>query len=191
MTEQTPDDLVDAPDELTTLKARADLMGISYHPSIGLEKLRDKVNAATTSDEKLEEEEAPAQDGAQEVETEKQFHARLRRESNELIRVRVSCMNPEKKEWDGEIFTTGNSVVGTISKFVPFNNEEGWHIPRMIYQQMIQRQCQIWTSERDNRGNSIRKSKMIKEFAIEILPNLTIDELQELARRQALGKNID
>jgi hypothetical protein len=34
------------PDELTSLKARADLMGITYHPSIGVDKLREKVQAA-------------------------------------------------------------------------------------------------------------------------------------------------
>ena len=34
------------PDELTTLKGRADLLGIAYHPSIGVEKLREKVKAA-------------------------------------------------------------------------------------------------------------------------------------------------
>ena len=30
-------------DELTLLKERADLMGIKYHPSIGVDKLREKV----------------------------------------------------------------------------------------------------------------------------------------------------
>ena len=32
-------------DELTLLKERADLMGIKYHPSIGVDKLREKVNS--------------------------------------------------------------------------------------------------------------------------------------------------
>lgn len=183
------DDLVDLPDELTVLKARADLLGITYHPSIGLDKLRAKV-AGAVEDKPEEADPAVAGNNLPE-ESEGQTRARLRQEANELIRVRVSCMNPDKKEWDGEIFTTGNSVVGTFSKFVPFNNEEGWHIPRIIYQQLVQRQCQIWVAERDIRGNSIRKSKMIKEFSIEILPNLTADELHELARRQAMSKSVE
>ena len=45
MTEFDNDDALVVPDELTTLKARADLMGVTYHPNIGLEKLRAKVNA--------------------------------------------------------------------------------------------------------------------------------------------------
>lgn len=188
MTDMTNDDLGEIPDELTTLKSRADLLGITYHPSIGLEKLRDKINSAVTTDEPAVEAKAEV-DPAEE--TEGQMRTRMRQEANQLIRVRLSCMNPDKKDWDGEIFTTGNSVVGTFTKFVPFGNEEGWHIPRIIYQQLINRQCQVFTTERDTRGNSIRKSKMIKEFAIEVLPDLTSDELQELARRQALSRAID
>lgn len=189
MTDTVNDDLGELPDELTTLKARADLLGITYHPSIGLEKLRDKINNAVTKDEPVVAEAAAEEDP--EAETESQMRTRLRQEANKLIRVRLSCMNPDKKDWDGEIITTGNAVVGTFTKFVPFNNEEGWHIPQIIYQQLINRQCQIWTSDRDSRGNAIRKSKMIKEFSIEVLPDLTHDELQELARRQALSRAID
>ena len=49
---------LNAPDELSALKTRADAMGISYHPSIGLEKLRAKVNGAieTTTEEPTKEE---------------------------------------------------------------------------------------------------------------------------------------
>ncbi len=172
-------------DELTSLKARADLMGISYHPSIGVEKLREKLNAAIAP----KEEEAPVPAAGEETATQKR--ARLQREATELVRVRVSCMNPFKKEWEGEIITTGNSAVGTIKKYVPFNTEDGWHIPRMIYNQLVQRECQIFVTVRDSRGNTSRKGKMIKEFAIEVLPPLTTEELAELARRQAMAKSID
>lgn len=172
-------DLV-VPDELASLKSRADMLGIKYHPTISVEKLRDKVNAAASSEETVEEaqtepvEETPAQE-----------RARLKREANELIRIRVTCMNPNKKEWEGEMFTAGNSLVGSFTKYVPFNNDEGWHVPRIIYNQLVNRQCQIFTSIRDARGNTTRQGKLIKEFAIEVLPNLTPDELAELARRQA------
>ena len=75
-------------DELTTLKARADLLGISYHPSIGVEKLREKINAAVEP----KADEVPA--ASTESETPGQKRARLQREAAELVRVRVSCMNP-------------------------------------------------------------------------------------------------
>lgn len=184
MSEFENDDLPQV-DELTSLKARADLMGISYHPSIGVEKLREKINAAVTT---KSDEPAVVAEGS---ESESQMRVRLQREAAELVRVRVSCMNPFKKEWEGEIFTTGNSVVGTFKKYVPFNTEDGWHIPRIIYNQLVHRECQIFITVRDSRGNASRKGKLIKEFAVEVLPPLTTEELAELARRQAMAKSID
>ena len=180
------DDVLAMPDELTTLKQRADLLGISYHPSIGLEKLRDKVNAAVSS--QPEEAEHPVEP---QVESEAAKRLRLRNEAAALVRIRLTCMNPNKKEWDGEIITAGNAAVGTYKKFIPFHAEEGWHVPRIIYNQLIHRECPIFVTVTDANGNKVRKAKLIKEFAIEVLPNLTEEELAELARRQAMAKSID
>ena len=174
------------PDELTTLKARADLMGLDYHPSIGLDKLRAKVLAAQTPE--VAEVLAPVKEAA---ETENEMRLRKKREANELVRIRVTCMNPNKKEWDGEIFTAGNSLVGSFTKFVPFNSDEGWHVPRIILNQIQQRQAQIFITVRDARGNAKREGKLIKEFAVEIMPALTEEELKDLAIRQAMSKSID
>ena len=182
------EEVLEMPDELTALKARADLLGISYHPSIGLEKLRDKVNAAVSGDVPETKKEDPVQ---QEEETKHARLVRRRKEANELIRIRVTCMNPNKREWDGEIFTTGNSTLGTLKKYVPFNADEGWHVPRAIYNQIIERQCQIFVPKKDSRGNTTKEGKLIKEFAVEVLPNLTVEELEELARKQAMARSID
>lgn len=175
-------------EELAALKARADMMGISYHPSIGLEKLRDKVNAALT-DEPDAEPEAP--EVAQGEESDNERRTRLKREASRLVRVRVTCMNPAKAEWQGEIFSVGNSVVGSFTKYVPFNADDGWHIPEIIYKAMAERQCQVFYTVPDSRGNKVRKGKLIKEFAIEKLPPLTKEELADLAQRQAMSKSVD
>lgn len=184
------DEVISTQDELTALKERADLMGVKYHPSISLEKLREKVNAAVEGKDTEAAKDEPKPVAAH-VETDAERRARKRREANELVRIRVTCMNPAKKEWEGEIFTAGNSLVGSFTKFVPFNADEGWHVPRIIYNQIIQRQCQIFTTVRDSRGNSTRKGKLIKEFAVEVLPQLTTEELHDLAQRQAMAKSID
>lgn len=169
-------------DELEVLKARADKLGIKYHPSISLAKLKEKVSEGLADE--TPEEVITVKPGK---ETDVQLKARKRREANALIRIRVSCMNPNKKEWDGEIITTGNTNTGTIKKFVPFNSDEGYHVPHMIYEQLLQRQCQVFVTVKDNRGNKVRKGKLIKEFAIEVLPPLTEKELKELAQRQAMA----
>ena len=177
-------------DELTALKARADMMGLSYHPSIGLEKLRDKVNAAVEGTPETPDAEQSVEEAAVE-ETENQKRQRLKNDANRLIRVRVACMNPAKKEWEGEFFSAGNSIIGTMTKYVPFNAEDGWHVPNMILKMIQDRQCQVFYTVSDARGNKSRKGKLIKEFSVEVLPDLTPEELHDLAQRQAMGNNID
>jgi hypothetical protein len=181
-----PIDNLPVQDELAVLKARADALGISYHPSIGVEKLREKVNAALKEDEAPQK--APTADAK---ETESQRRNRLRQEASKLVRIRLTCMNPHKKEWQGEFITAGNSVVGTFTKYIPFNADEGWHVPHIIYEQLRDRECQVFVTVRDSRGNATRKGKTIKEFAIEVLPPLTEEELKDLAQRQAMAKSVD
>ena len=182
------DPTLEVPDELTALKARADLMGVSYHPNIKVDKLREKVNAAVFGEEAKPAAVEPKADVA---ETDGQRRQRKKKEANELVRVRVACMNPSKKEWEGEIFTVGNATIGSFTKFVPFNNEDGWHIPRVILEQMQARQCQVFVTKKDARGNPTRKGQLIKEFAIDVLSPLTKEELHDLAQRQAMAKTVD
>jgi hypothetical protein len=175
-------------DELSILKARADMLGINYHPNIGVEKLRDKVNAALR-DAPAPDDAATSEEPGAESRNDKLI--RLKAEAEKLIRIRLTCMNPMKKDWNGEIITVGNSGVGSMKKYIPFNNEEGWHVPNFIYLQLKDRQCQTFVTAKTQNGVTMRKSKMIKEFAIEVLPPLTKEELAELARRQAMSHAID
>ena len=171
-------------DQLTALKNRADTLGIKYHPSIGLDTLREKVNAALNEPKKEDEVEEVKQ------ETEAQRRARKKKEASALVRIRVTCMNPAKRELDGEIITAGNSLVGSFTKYVPYNADDGWHVPYIIYKQLLNRECQVFVSEKDDRGNRVRKGRLIREFAIEVLPPLSQDELHDLAQRQAMSKSV-
>lgn len=190
---ESNEDLVQ--DELATLKARADQLGIKYHPSISLATLKQKLEAALKDEPEVKEGETavPSKEKAPEktqAQLEAEARAKARQDANRLIRIRVTCMNPAKKEWEGEIFTVANAVVGTLSKFVPFNAEDGWHVPYMIYEMIKERKCQIFVDTRDGRGNKIRKGKTISEFAIEVLDPLTEEELHDLAQRQAMAGSI-
>jgi hypothetical protein len=178
--------IISPKEELESLKAKADLMGITYHPSIGAEKLREKIRAAL-SDEPVEQAAAAV---VEPVESAKQKRARILAEISKLVRIRVTCMNPAKKEWEGEIISAGNSIA-SFTKYVPFNADDGWHVPYFIYEVMRDRECQVFQTITDSRGNKTRKGRLIKEFAIEVLPQLTQEELQELAQRQAMSKSID
>lgn len=218
--------------EIDVLKARATKMGITFHPNIGVDKLKAKIELAMKSegtDESTGTEEgatespldillrqraeldaaiaaaggsvlaatqaAPAQQPVTQKpttgETTTEKHARMRREAAKLIRVRVNCMNPAKSDYEGEIFTVSNSVVGTFRKYVPYNNEEGWHIPQIIYDMLQEKQCQIFVNAKGPRGQKVKKPKLIKEYAIEVLDPLTRKELEDLAQRQAMAHSID
>ncbi len=172
--------------ELENLKSRAEKLGVKFHPSISAEKLREKIKAYQADGEgEAGEAEPKAEDTTENPSLKK---LRLKREALKLVRVRITCMNPAKKEWEGEIITVANNAVGTVKRYVPFNTEDGWHVEHILLEQLRQRQCQIFVTEKDSRGNKVRKGKLIREFAIEVLPPLTEEELAELAQRQALAK---
>jgi hypothetical protein len=181
-------------DELATLKARADMMGIKYHPNTGIDKLRAKVNNAIAND--TEEEDKSSTPANSNYLTEKQFREeefKLRKSNaGKLVRIRVTCMNPSKKEWDGEIISVGSAKMGTFKKFVKFNTDDGWHVPFIIYEYMKERKCSIFHTITDAKGQKIRKAKLVNEFNIEVLPPLTPVELKALAQQQAMeaGKDV-
>ena len=176
------------PDELTTLKARADLMNVNYHPSIGVDKLREKV-AAAQAGAKQDEGPAASQTSTKAdepvAETLAQRRFRVKREATRLVRVNVTCMNPNKKEHDGELLTVSNSMVGTLKLYLPFNTD--WHIPQMVLNAMRERRCQVFYTVKQKDGVAMRKGKLIPEFAINVLPDLTEQELKALAQRQAMA----
>lgn len=176
-------------DELTLLKRRADTLGMKYHPNIGLDKLKEKMAELTAEEIPTEVQTPLGPKGLVGVdnETKAQREARMRRNANRLVRVIVTCRNPNKSEWPGEIFTVSNSVVGSIKKYVPFDNTEGWHVPQIIVNMMRERKCQVFYTTKDNRGNKIRKGRQINEFAIEVLDPLTETQLKELGQRQLMA----
>jgi hypothetical protein len=199
-------------DELTVLKARAKAIGVPFHPNIGLETLREriaeKLRAKDLKNIKLEpgapkinevEATEPVTDYSPEEiangyanrDTSKLTKQQLRnesiREANKLVRIRVVNMNPNKREWAGEIITVSNSVVGTFRKFIPFKNTEGYHVPQIILQALRERQCQIFVNGTTSNNQRIKRPVLIPEFSIDVLPPLTVEELKELAQRQAMA----
>lgn len=187
------------PDELTLLKERADMMGITYHPSIGVDKLKLKIEehkakTAIPENASIEDLDALAnninieQDSQNTPvrETEGQRRVRLRKEATKLVRVRVSCMNPHKTALKGEIFSVGNSAVGMVKKFIPFNAEQGWHVPQIILTALQNRKYMAHYEEKIG-NKKVKRHKLIPEFSIEILDPLSPEELKELAQRQLMA----
>jgi len=191
-------------DELATLKARAKVMGIKHSPNIGLEALKELVNTRTQEVAK----ETPATivtpapqaptPTVPENESPLQMQLRVRQEliaeQTKLVRCRIECMNPAKSDLKGEIFTTGNRFIGKISKFIAYgeDTDDGYHIPFMLYQMLKDKKFLKITREKiKGTNNYVNTRRLVPEFSIEVLPQLTEQELKELADRQTAQKSID
>ena len=172
---------MDAVSELAQLKLQAQRMGIPFSPNIGLDTLRERIRTALSTPT-----EAPVKESKM-VMTATQIRQQHLAEATKLIRVRVTCHNPMKKEWRGEVFTFANSIVGTIKKFVPYNtegDEVGYHVPHCIYQLMKEKKYQSFVTKKLANGDPVRVPKLSQEFTLEVLPQLTQEELNKLAADQ-------
>lgn len=172
-------------EELIQLKQMATTMGIKFSPNIGLDKLREKVQQYNLPDTEQED------DIPSVKQSEFQKNEAIRKECSRLIRIRVTCMNPDKKDWNGEIFTVRNAKVSEIKKFVPFNIEAGWHVPTIIYQMMKERKYVTHYEIKNAKGERVQRHKLVPEFNIEVLDPLTEEEIQELARQQAMSRSLE
>ena len=174
-------------DELTVLKQRADQMGITYSNNIGVDTLREKIQAKLSGEpEKKAEAEASAEPELTQAEKDNILRNNIRVDALKLVRIRLTNLNPNKKDLHGEIITVSNRYIGTVRKYVPFNEagENGWHVPQIILDVMKDKRFLSIRTRRVN-GREVIEQSWAPEFAIEVLPPLTQEELQQLANRQA------
>lgn len=119
-----------------------------------------------------------------------QAKLKARREALALKRVIVSQKDPMKSNWEGEIFTVSNDVVGDVRKYVPFNIDEGYHVPEMILNMLRSKQCTVFVNKRVN-GQNVQTARLVNAYSITELPPLTQEELNELAADQSARQSID
>lgn len=187
------------PSELELLKQRADLMGIKYSPNIGIETLRTRIqekqnpdtdNPASSEAETIQEYQDAVQAGrvpAKATPTPHQLREQRKAKALRLIRVRVTCMDPTKGALKGQIFSSGNGELGMIKKFVPFNAEQGWHIPQILLH-MIQEKKFMSHYETTVNGKKVKRHRLVPTYAVEILPALSEKELNDLKQRQLMAQ---
>lgn len=198
-------------DEMSILKQRAKLLGITHSNNISLETLRAKVkekmesSQGSSSDDAEEEEAEAEQEEAQpelnplEGDTAGKAPAktlskrdRIRREAMALVRCRITNLDPKKKDLPGEIFCVGNKFIGTVKKFIPYGEvtDDGYHIPKVLFDELESRKfLHIQTSKNKQNGQIQVKTSYAKEFAIEVLPMLTPEQLAKLAAAQLAASN--
>jgi len=183
--------------ELEALQNTARTLGIEFHHRLGADKLALMIKAKQDELAGTVQNTPIKIEVVNQGETPEQKERRLAVEKNirqkraqELIRVRVTCMNPNKKDWEGEILQVANREV-RIKKYIPFNAENGWHIERMLLDMMREKKCQIFKTITRRDGNKVRQGYLVNEFSIEVLPPLSPEELGRLATKQAAEASLE
>jgi hypothetical protein len=191
----TPEDEAMAAADREVLETKAKMLGVEFHPNLSSVKLAERIKEHLEKEQvtKVNTDKATVktakESGTPVAESENDYRLRMKREASQLVRVIVSCKNPAKKDHGGQIFSIGNSVVGNFTKYVPFENQEGWHVPQIIL--TLIKDCEYQHFYKDPKNPNITLSKRAKEFVVEILPPLTEEELHDLAQRQAMTKSVD
>ena len=196
MSEQNQETTVDVKQEREALKARCQLLGIQTQGNQSNDTLRALIRAKQEEMDVAARQANPAAfDEAVETSEGRTPSLReyLKTEALKLVRVRISCMNPQLAKMGSVIITTGNEYTGTVRKVVFFGEktENGYHIPQIILNVLQRRKFQQVVEERNHKGHLVPRARWMKEFNIEILPPLTQKELNALKDRQLATNAID
>ena len=196
MSEQNQETTVDVKQEREALKARCQLLGIQTQGNQSNDTLRALIRAKQDEMDAAARQANPAAfDEAVETSEGRTPSLReyLKTEALKLVRVRISCMNPQLAKMGSVIITTGNEYTGTVRKVVFFGEktENGYHIPQIILNVLQRRKFQQVVEERNHKGHLVPRARWMKEFNIEILPALTQKELNALKDRQLATNSID
>jgi hypothetical protein len=182
-------------DELALLKQRARMMGIEFSNNISLAKLRERVQARMEGEDESNSEQ-PVQANPLAGETQPPAKKRSLRQmlvekQMKLVRLRITNLDPKKKDLPGEIITVANEYLGTVRKFVPYGEvtDSGYHVPYCLYRYLDNRKfLNIRTSKRNGREHV--EQTWAKEFALEVMPQLSKEELARLANAQAAAGSV-
>lgn len=177
-------------DRLTMLKDKARLMGIPFSPNIGEDKLAEKIKEVEEgSKPKLTKEEEDTglyndEPTAPVRMSKNELRAHKRKEALKLVRVLIVPMDPLRVQLEGEMITGGNSLVGSIAKYVHFNTENGYHIPQIILEILKERKYVHHYTVKNSKDQDVNRHKLMPAYNITILDPLTQSQIDRLGADQ-------
>lgn len=162
---------------LEGLRAQLDARGIKYHHKAKAETLQDLLKAA-------HEKEAPTPESNINVGDDERVRLQaLRSKALLMRRVMVTCNDPMKLKWCGEIFQGGNSAIGVVKKYVPFGNPNGWFVPEILLTVIKEKQFR----RQNTKENDPMSGGLAPTYTVTYLDELSPKELADLKHRQALA----
>ena len=190
--------------EMTIEEVKQELKdyGVQVHHKTGLVKLSElladvRENPTTVTQEvpaEVSVKDRPYKDGLPDASNaaieaaSKHFELSPQQSAMKLVRVVVTPNDPLMTAYPGLIFTVGASGINKgqmVKKFVPFNNEEGWHVPNIILQQIEHAEMQKFKTVTMPNGEKQLEPYITKKFNVRILDPLTPAEMDRLTASQA------
>ena len=200
---------------LEELQTIAKMEGINHHPNLGQAKLYHKIKAfkennlipdpndvkekvvVTDAGKLLKVKEAEERLNSGEdsssillKQQSKQVNTmRERARASAMQRVIVTCMNPIKGDYRGEIFKARNHFSGAVTRFISYSGEPQ-HIEQILLNVLSEKVFQAFVTKEDSRGNKYRAGVQRQEYTIVYLDKLSDKEVTELVEAQALNGSI-
>ncbi len=165
--------------ELDSLKQLATNKGVEFHPNIGLDKLKTKIAEFDAQHEVT----------AKPVTAQAARRDKARQEQMKLVRVRIACMDPAKREWQGEWLSVGNALLGFHTKYVLFDHE--YHLTQFMVDNLKDKKFRMSKDVPDGKGGKYSKNFFPAAYNIEYLEPLSQAELDALAADQAKRGAVD
>ena len=104
-----------------------------------------------------------------------------------LVRCQISCNNPNKTSYQGEIFSARNKFIPEVKKFIPFNVPT--HVPTILLNMIKEKKLQTFVTEKLPNGMQTKRSKLVPEYSITILAPLTSEEFNAIRQKQLAEGN--
>lgn len=163
--------------ELQLLKEKAGALGVEYKANVSTKTLSKLI--------KEFEEQEEQEDGL----TVNERIQKTMEEATKLVRVIITPMDSSKRDYQGDVFSAGNAVVPTMTKYIPFGVE--WHVPQIILNTIKEKVINRFIAKKDERGREYREYQEARAYSIQELPPLTKEELEELAKSQEMRQAIE
>jgi hypothetical protein len=188
--------------ELTDEEIKQELKeyGVKFHHKTGSSKLAELLHTARENPEAMVQDipvatdDRPYEGGlpdaseAAKAAAAKALTTTGEKKALKLVRIVVTPNDPLMSSYPGLIFTVGASGLNggkMIKKYVPFNNEEGWHVPQIILNQIEHAEMQKFKTVTTPNGEKVLEPYITKKFNVRILNPLNKEELERLAASQA------
>lgn len=189
----------------STIEEEAKRLNVKFKATISTEQLYARVKAAREgielTDEQLEEENIKEGDkiapNLQKVnlvpQDQLQLSPELQRQKKReyletKVRVQVTCNDPMKAAWQGEIIEVSNNLISRKKEFVPFNVP--WHVNRFILNALEEKTFTQHYTVKTPKG-MVNRHRLAKAYNVTPLPALTKEEIQAIARKQLAAKDTE